>query len=498
MATKVQHPKGLKVLFFTEMWERFSFYGMRALLILYLVTEMINGGFGLDRAEALKIYAIFTMMIYLTPIPGGYLADKFLGQRKAVYIGAILMAIGHFFMAWSEFGDVAMRITLRNNGLGLIIVGTGFLKANISTIVGQLYEDNDPRKDSGFTLFYMGINLGALFGPAIAGFLGENVDWFWGFVSAGVGMIIGTLWFHFQRSKLGFAGMPPGREKVPGSTYYQLTNRDRVDMLVYVIVNIALVAGVLYLWGNISETVRSIFVWAICIAGGAFLLSVIVQNTKGKVAWSKMSVLFILAFFNILFWSGYEQAGGTFNLFANENTNRMLFSGSFEFPATWFQSVPALFVVLFAGLFAAMWIYLHKIKRNPRTPVKFALGLLLMSVGFFIISRGANAASDGSLVSPIWLIATFLMHVLGELCLSPIGLSIVTKLSPQRIVSIMMGIWFASVAIGNLMAGLLENILQKFLPDMHLFVFLTLSTFIGGLLALALSPLLNKMMKGVH
>ena len=496
MTTKTKHPKGLMVLFFTEMWERFSYYGMRALLILYLVTEMVNGGFGLDRSEALKIYAIFTMMIYLTPIPGGYLADKFLGQRKAVYIGAILMAIGHFFMAYSQFGEEAARIAFRNNGLGLIIVGTGFLKANISTIVGQLYSENDPRKDSGFTLFYMGINLGAFIGPLIAGFLGENINWFWGFVAAGVGMLIGTLWFHFQRSKLEFAGMPPGREIVPGSTFYQLTNRDRLDMLLYVIGSVALVAGVLLLWRNISETTRSIFVWTLCIAGGVFLLSVIIKNTTGKAAWSKIGVFIILAFFHILFWAGYEQAGGTFNLFAKDSTNRVMFGG--EFPATWFQAVPALFVVAFAGIFASMWLWLHKIKRNPRTPVKFAIGLIMMSVGFFIINQGARAAGDGALVSPMWLIATFLMHVLGELCISPIGLSIVTKLSPQRIVSIMMGVWFASVAIGNLMAGLLENILQKYLPDMHLFVFLTFSTLIGGLLILALSPLLNKMMKGVH
>jgi POT family proton-dependent oligopeptide transporter len=406
------------------------------------------------------------------------------------------MAIGHFFMAWSEFGEVAVRETYRNNGLGLIIVGTGFLKANISTIVGMLYKDNDPRKDSGFTLFYMGINAGAFLGPIIAGLLGQGIDWFWGFFSAGIGMLLSTLWFYLQRSKLEFAGMPPRREIVPGSTFYKLTNKDRVDILLYIIVNIALVAIVLYLWKNISETAHSVILWTIGLNGGGLLVSIIVQNTKGKDAWSKMSVLFILALFNIFFWSGYEQAGGTFNLFAQENTNRMTFLG--EFPAAGFQAVPALFVVLLAGIFASMWLVLHNKNRNPRTPVKFAMGLILMSVGFLIISQAAKLASGGDLISPIWLIATFFMHVLGELCLSPIGLSIVTKLSPQRIVSVMMGIWFASIAAANYLAGVLESILNKYLPDMHLFVFLTLTTLVGGLLALAISPLLNKMMKGIH
>lgn len=496
MQTKNKHPKGLMVLFFTEMWERFSYYGMRALLVLYLTAEMVDGGFGLARPDALKIYAIFTGLVYLTPIVGGFLADNYLGQRKAVFIGAILMAVGHFFMAWSEFGDITAREIIRNNGLGLIIVGTGFLKANISTIVGKLYQENDPRKDSGFTLFYMGINIGALIGPIIAGFLGENINWFWGFISAGVGMIIGTFWFFLQRSKLEFAGMPPNREIKPGSSFYKLTNKDRFDIVIYILVNMAIVVGMLFLWRYSSERIHSIILWGVGLVGVSYLLLIIVRNTKGNEAWSKMSVLFVLAIFNVFFWSGYEQAGGTFNLFASDNTQRMTSWG--ELPAAWFQSIPALFVVLFAGLFASLWIFLHNIKRNPNTPVKFALGLILMSVGFLIISRGAEIANKSILVSPYWLVFTFLFHTLGELCLSPIGLSVVTKLSPRKIVSIMMGVWFGSVAAANYLAGMLESILHKYLPKMHLFVFLTFTTFIGGLILLALSPTLKKMMKGIH
>jgi POT family proton-dependent oligopeptide transporter len=496
MASKVTHPKGLMVLFFTEMWERFSYYGMRALLILYLTGELISGGFGLDRTEALKIYAVFTGFVYMTPIIGGFLADKFLGQRKAVFIGAFLMAIGQFFMAFSQFGDIELREVLRNNGLGLIIMGTGFFKANISTIVGALYSENDQRKDSAFTIFYMGINIGALTGPLIAGSLGETINWSWGFAAAGVGMIISTIWFYVQRDKLGTAGMPPGRKPNPGEDFYHLTGKDRIDILLYVIANVIIIWGVLELWSNISVTAQSIIKWIIIIAVVALILYLIISNTKGRDAWSKLSVIFILAFFNIFFWSGYEQAGGTFNLFAEEQTNRLI--GSFEFPATWFQSVPALFIVLFGSVFAAMWLRLYAIGKEPRTPVKFGLGLILMSIGFIIMTSAFNLASDGDPVSPMWLVMVYFMHTMGELCLSPIGLSMVTKLAPQKIVSLMMGIWFASIATANYLAGVLESILNTYLPDMNLFFFLTISTFSAGVLALLLSPILNRMMKGVH
>lgn len=497
MATKTQHPKGLMVLFFTEMWERFSYYGMRALLVLYLTAELVTGGFGLSREEALKIYAIFTGLVYMTPIIGGFLADKFLGQRKAVFIGAFLMAIGQFFMAFSEFGDIAVREVFRNNGLGLIIVGTGFFKANISTIVGALYEDNDVRKDSAFTIFYMGINLGALLGPIIAGTLGEKVNWYWGFMAAGIGMIISTIWFYAQRDKLGLAGMPPNRKVKPGENYYHLTNRDRLDILLYVIGNVALVWGMIKLWSSVSELAQSIMTWILIVAAVGIVVYLIVSNTKGKSAWSKMSVIFILAFFNIFFWSGYEQAGGTFNLFAEESTNRKI-GENIELAASNFQSVPALYIVMFGSLFAAMWIWLSSRKKEPRTPVKFGLGLILMSIGFVIMNYAAKLVGDDNLVSPMWLLMVYFMHTMGELCLSPIGLSMVTKLAPQKIVSLMMGIWFASIATANYLAGVLESILHTYLPNMHLFAFLTLSTFGAGVLALLLSPLLNKMMKEVH
>lgn len=496
MASSVTHPKGLMVLFFTEMWERFSYYGMRALLVLYLTGELVTGGFGLERDDALKIYAIFTGFVYMTPIIGGFFADRFLGQRKAVFIGAFLMAIGQFFMAFSQFGELETREFFRNNGLGLIIMGTGFFKANISTIVGALYSENDSRKDSAFTIFYMGINVGALLGPLVAGSLGEKINWSWGFAAAGVGMVLSTIWFFAQRDKLGTAGMPPNRELKPGEDFYHLTNKDRIDIFLYVIANVAVIWGVLKLWSGLSVTIQSVIKWVIIIAAVGLILYLIISNTKGKVAWSKMGVIWILAFFNIFFWSGYEQAGGTFNLFAENQTNR--FIGSFEFPATWLQAVPALFIVLFGSVFAALWLRLNAIGKEPRTPVKFALGLILMSVGFVIMTYAYKLALANNLVSPMWLVMVYFMHTMGELCLSPIGLSMVTKLAPQKIVSLMMGIWFASIATANYLAGVLESILKTYLPDMNLFAFLTLSTFSAGLLALILSPLLNRMMKEVH
>lgn len=497
MASSVTHPKGLMVLFFTEMWERFSYYGMRGILVLYLTAEMMSGGFGLDRDVALKIYGTFLGLVYLTPILGGFFADRYLGQRKAVYVGAFLMAIGHFFMAYSQFGELAMREFFRNNGLGLIIMGTGFFKANISTIVGALYEENDVRKDSAFTIFYMGINLGALLGPLIAGTLGENINWFWGFITAGVGMIISTIWFAFQRDKLGLAGMPPNRTVAEGKNFYHLNGKDRIDILIYVIANIVAVWGLLKFWGSISEISKTIITWTIVGIGIALVAILVINNTKGKAAWSKLGVIFILAIFNIFFWSGYEQAGGTFNLFAENRTNRII--GSIEIAASNFQSVPATYIVLFGGLFAALWIRLNAIGKEPRTPVKFGLGLILMSIGFVIMNYASNlSGGEDGLVSPVWLLMVYFMHTMGELCLSPIGLSMVTKLAPQKIVSLMMGLWFGSIAAGGYLAGVLEGLLKTYLPDTPLYLFLVISTFSTGVLALILSPLLNKMMKEVH
>jgi len=485
------HPKGLYSLFFTEMWERFSYYGMRALLTLYLTAELATGGFGMDRAESLKIYGIFTGLVYLTPIIGGWFADRVIGQRKSIFIGAFTMAIGQFLLAASGMQlEESMRLTLFYLGLGTLILGNGFFKPNISTIVGDLYDNDDPRKDGGFTIFYMGINIGAFLSPFVAGTLGEKVGWPYGFLAAGIGMLIGTIWFYARRSTLNDLGMPPNKKE--GQT--ELLRKDWMDILFYTIINFVLVLFVIKGIGSMPELVQSIITWVIGLGGLLFLILSIFKGTEGKTEWSRVFVILVLAVFNIVFWAGFEQAGGTFNLFAAENTDRMI--GSWEIPTTWFQNINPIAIVLFAPLFSMLWIKLSAMKKNPRTPVKFAIGLLLGALAFYIMTQASNLASDGTLISPLWLVAVYVILTLGELMLSPIGLSMITKLSPSKITSIMMGVWMASFALGNYLAATLESILETYHFELYPFItFLMLGSAVALLL---LSPVLNKLMKGIH
>ncbi len=490
---KLEHPKGLYTLFFTEMWERFSYYGMRALLVLYLTSTVMDGGFGFERDNALEIYALFTGLVYLTPILGGFLADKVLGQRKAIYIGALLMALGQAGLALSVAGgeDLVAREFFLNNGLGLLILGNGFFKPNFSTIVGALYEENDPRKDSGFTIFYMGINLGAFFAPLVCGTLGEVVGWEYGFGAAAIGMLIGTVWFFFRADSLDGAGFPPSQT----GDNKRLGSKDYTHVLLYTLGSVVLTYGFIEFWAFLGEALQGKFVTTLIVLGASGILYTIFKNTAGSDQWSRVGVIFILAFFNIFFWAGFEQAGGTFNLFAAENTDRVLFG--WEIPAAYFQSINAIAIFAFAPLFSMLWIKLETFSKNPNTPVKFGLGLVLLGLGFVVMSMASAASSDGTLVNPLWLVAVYMLHTFGELCISPIGLSMITKLAPQKIVSVMMGLWFASIALANYMAGIMERILRDYLPNMPLFVFLTITSVAAGLVVIALSPWLKKMMRGI-
>lgn len=484
------HPKGLYVLFFTEMWERFSYYGMRALLVLYLTAELINGGFGLLRENALEIYAIFTGLVYLTPIIGGILADKVLGQRKAIFIGAITMAIGQFSLAASVMAETPdMRMNLLYYGLAILIIGNGFFKPNISTIVGGLYNEGDPRKDSAFTIFYMGINLGAFFSPLICGTLGEVYGWEYGFGMAGIGMVVGTLWFLLQGKVLGEVGFAPKNTDAVKS----YSKKDWMDVILYVVGIAVLCFLFVKLWFGIPEGTQDIIIYTLIAVGVTGLLYVIISGTKGSTEWSRVGVIMILALFHVVFWSGFEQAGGTFNLFAAENTDRMIFD--WEIPASYFQSINAIAIFAIAPLFSIMWVALDKIGKNPRTTVKFALALVLLSLGFFVMAEAKASAADG-LVSPLWLVAVYMLHTLGELAISPIGLSMITKLSPTKIVSAMMGVWMGSIALGNFLAGIMESILESF--GMELYSFIALEALVAGGILLLISPFLNKMMKGIH
>jgi len=490
------HPKGLYTLFATEMWERFSYYGMRALLTLYLTAELVNGGFGLNREEALEMYAIFTGLVYLTPILGGWISDKLLGQRKTVYIGGLVMAVGQFLLAASalmyQHTDHATdsRQFLFNFGLGVLIIGNGFFKPNISTIVGDFYNDNDPMKDAAFNIFYLGINLGAILGTFIAGGLGESVEWGYGFLAAGVGMILGVLWLKAKEKTLEHYGLPPN---TPANKFV-LDAGDWRTIFIYVIGLVVAIYAVIKIWVLLPESITTIITYggfAAIIIGLAFI---IFKGTSGTAEWSRMGVIIVLALFNIVFWAGFEQAGGTFSLFAKENTDRVMFG--WEMPATWFQNVNSLAILIFASIFSIMWLWLDKKGWNPRTPIKFALGLLLGALAFFVMTKASNLAQGGNLISPLWLVSVYVLLTLGELMLSPIGLSMITKLAPAKLVSVVMGLWMASFAAGNYMAGMLEGILKKY--DFELYPFITMVMLGSAVLLLLLSPFLNKAMKGIH
>ncbi|MFC0876540.1 peptide MFS transporter [Saccharicrinis sp. FJH2] len=495
------HPLGLSSLFATEMWERFSYYGMRALLVYFLTDTFIGGGFNIAELDAFTIYGIFTGLVYVTPLLGGILADKVLGQRKTIYIGGITMAIGQFMLSASAMssGNIdSFRGTLFFVGLGVLILGNGFFKPNISTMVGELYDNSDPRKDAGFTIFYMGINIGAFLSPLVAGKLGEQVAWHYGFMSAGIGMLIGTTWFLVRSHTLGSIGMPP---KVK-SERNRLILKDWLSVVSYVIAIVGTIFGFIYLWGALNVEVKDWLIWI--FGGGAlvYLLTSIVRNTSGKTEWSRVAVIVVLAVFNVFFWAGFEQAGTTFSIFARDNLDRMIWN--FEIPATWFQSVNALFIVLFAPLFSILWLKLDKVKLNPNTPMKFVWGMVLLSLGFVIMAFAYDRSVGGDSilkVSPLWLVMVFLLHTFGELCLSPIGLSMVTKLSPPKIVSTMMGIWMGSFAAGNFVASQMKAISIKLEDtlgrEVQVFWFIAIESAIVAVILLTLTPWLKKMMKGI-
>jgi POT family proton-dependent oligopeptide transporter len=391
------HPRGLSTLFFTEMWERFSYYGMRAFLILYMTAPAAAGGLGFADADAASIYGTYTGSVWGAAILGGIVADRFLGQYRSVLIGGVIIALGHFALAFKE-------LAFFYSGLALIVVGTGLLKPNVSTLVGSLYEPGDTRRDAGFSIFYMGINLGAFIGPLIAGYLAQRVDWHLGFASAGVGMTFGVTQYILGKRRL-----QPALDRLEAAPS-----------------------------PRIART-----------AGSTALTPDAFRFTRAE--WKRMGAIVIFFLVAILFWGAYEQAGSTLNLFADRFTRLEIFG--FSFPSSWFQSVQPIFVILLAPMFAWLWVRLGRLE--PSVAAKFAFGLLFMGLAFLILVPAGAAAqtAPGVRVSPWWLVASYGISELGELCLSPVGLSAVTKLSPVRIVGLMMGVWFLSNAFGNKLAG---------------------------------------------
>jgi POT family proton-dependent oligopeptide transporter len=480
------HPRGLATLFFTEMWERFSYYGMRAILILYLTATVADGGLGMDVGRAGAIYGLYTAFVYLTALPGGWIADRLIGQRRAVLVGGIVIALGHFSLAIENMACFYL-------GLLLIVVGTGLLKPNVSTMVGELYPEGGARRDAGFSIFYMGINTGAFIGPLVVGWLGQRVDWHAGFAAAGVGMVLGLVQYVLGGRLLGGAGLQPDRAKGGASPGRGLLLGVGGVVLVVAVALALRSFGVIRLTAEGLANATGVIISAIAILYFLFLfLSADLDRAeKGRVG--VIAIFFLAA---AAFWAGFEQAGSSFNLFAERLTDLDVFG--WEMPASWFQSVNSLFIIGGgAAFFAWLWVALAQRGREPSSPMKFASGLIFLGLGFLVMVAAAGFAAGGVKVSPWWLVLTYFLHTVGELCLSPVGLSTVTKLAPHRKVGQMMGVWFMGSALGNLIAGQVAGLFEA-MPLPRLFGIMTAVSIGLGLLLAVLARPIRRLMGGVQ
>ena len=471
-STAVKHPRGLPVIFLTEMWERFSYYGMRALLVIYLVNQM-----GYQRSDALALYGIYTALVYITPIFGGWIADKYLGLRQAAVIGGTVMMLGHFAMAVPSMLHVA---------LGLLIIGNGFFKPNTSSMVGELYDGvNDPRRDGGYTIFYMGINLGSAFSPLVCGTLGEKVGWHYGFAAAGVGMAIGLTTLLLLQHRLGNAGLRRDQKSVG------LANLPTV--LGWTVASIATVYAVLAIWPPIGVFLKSLPTWLTTAVGIAMILgflSIPVAKSETKAQRSRVLAVCILVLFVIFFWMGFEQAGGSMSLFADKQTDRHV--GSWEMPTSWFQSINPVLIVLLAPVFAMMWLRLNRSKYRLSDAAKLAWGMIVLGSGFIVLYFAQVRADTVGPVGPEWLAVVYALHTLGELMLSPVGLALVSRAAPHKIAGLLMGVWLLSSGVANYYAGTLESILNG--SGIPPYAFLLASSIGMGVLLLLISPILSRML----
>ena len=494
------HPKGLFICFATEMWERFSYYGMRALLILYLTKH-----WEFTDAASYLIYGAYTSLVYIMPVFGGMLADQILGSKKAVTYGAILLVFGHLGMT-VESNEQIFYLSL-----ALIVSGVGFLKPNISTMVGALYEEGDPRRDSGFTIFYMGINIGAFTATLLCGYLGEKVGWAYGFGAAGIGMLLGLIIFLWGQKYLEGLAEPPSEKymtKVSGVSY---ENWAYISGVIMVLITWFLVQNS-QLVGQLLGGFGAIFI-------GAWLLYALFKCAPEE--RDRLIVVGILILFSLIFWALFEQAGSSLNILTDRGVDRVIFG--WEVPASMFQSLNAGFIFTIAPLFALLWIALAKRNMEPSTPIKFSIGIVLVGLGFLVLVYGMQS-SEALQTGVIWIVLIYFLHTLGELCLSPVGLSSVTKLSPQRIVGFMMGMWFFASAAGNYVAGLIAKgtagdpvmlIAEKiylqvmFLPEDQFTInqkngFIDVYTDVGliaigfGIFLAVITPVLKKLMHGAN
>lgn len=479
------HPRGLSTLFFTEMWERFSYYGMRALLVLFMTAAAAEGGLGFSIERSALIYGYYTMAVYMLSIFGGYIADKVIGARQSVLVGGIIIAAGHFTMALGSTGTFYA-------GLIFVAVGTGLLKPNISSMVGSLYAPDDERRDAGFSIFYMGINIGAFTAPLLTGFLAQHPwfkvwlsnrgfdplhSWHWAFALAGIGMTVGLITYVRSMRKLSGLGDAP---TIPTAT----KSLNLVKSFLYV----AALGGLVWLSSRLPA-----LMW---VLAAGILGAIVYYAVTGGVEGRRVAAIFVLFAANIVFFAVFEQTGSSINLFARDYTDNTLFG--FSFPSSWYQSVNSLFIILLAPFFAWLWVRMGK--RQPSSPLKFTFGLGFVGLSFALMVPAARLADQG-LVSPLWLIGLFLLQTIGELCLSPVGLSTVTKLAPAKLVGVMMGGWFLATSIGNFLSGYLARTFGSGTADGDLAGFFgeqALFVFGATAVLLLLVPMVKRLMGGVR
>lgn len=514
------HPRGLSTLFFTEMWERFSYYGMRALLILFMTAPVAIGGLGWTAAKAGPVYGLYTSMVYIMSLPGGWVADRLIGQRQAVFVGGVIITLGHISLMFHG-------LTTFYLGLFLIVIGTGLLKPNISSMVGDLYSESDKRRDAGFSIFYMGINLGAFIAPLVCGFLAQH-EWFqtklaawgldpadawhWGFGAAAVGMALGLVQYKLGGKYLGNAGVEPGG-RGDDATYERNKKLFTIALVSFLVVLGGLVwmnqdaifpdaaAGVAAAAdaGGEEEASQPMFikVIGILLLIAPFVYFAVLLLQKHWKDFERKRLMAIPVFFlgAALFWSAFEQAGSTLSLFAERLTNNSIFG--MAFPASWWQSVNSLFIVFLLGPFFA-WLWIKLGKREPSSPAKFSYGLFFVGLGFLILAWAAMLSGpEEARVSPIWLLMVYFFHTVGEMCLSPVGLSTMTKLAPARVSGQMMGVWFLAAGVGNFVGGVIAGLFDSFpLPQLFGAIFATCLVF-TILMVVIIKPV-RRLMSGVH
>ena len=478
-ANRPWQPLGLAVIFFTEMWERFSYYGMRALLVLYLVNAL-----GYQRADALAVYGTYTGLVYVTPLIGGWIADRWLGMRKAAVIGGVVMMLGHFAMAVPSLMHVA---------LGLLIVGNGFFKPNTSSMVGELYDgQQDPRRDGGYSIFYMGINLGAFLAPFVCGTLGESKEWgfHYGFASAGVGMLLGLITLLSFQRVIGRAGLREGQSPIGW--------KNLPEIAVWALASV----GIVYAGLAIGPMLAALS-WPVKIALALLLIGAAVwlpgmiggnkdaANQLTAAEWKRVIAIIVVTMFSIFFWMGFEQAGGSMNLFADKQTARTMLG--FEVPASWFQSINSLAILFLAPVFAILWSVMNKSRFALPDTAKQGLGLIVLGSSFILMDRAQVLADATGPVSPMWLIVAYIIQTVGELMLSPVGLALTSRAAPVRLSALLMGVWMLSSAAGNKLAGSLENIMNG--TGIAPYKFLYMACIGAGVLLLVITPILHRMLR---